>query len=58
MRPTYLVTVTTSYQLDAVDADDAADRAEADGRVLDQHVDAEAAYGYLVRDGLTRTVRP
>ena len=41
MRPTYLVTVTTTYELDAVDADDAVDRADEDGRVLDQQHDAE-----------------
>ena len=38
---TYLVSITTTYRLDAVDADDAIERADDDGRVLDQHIHAE-----------------
>lgn len=54
-RP-YLVTITTTYRVDAVDADDAADRAEAHGRVRDQdhHVEPDGWPATWNRDGLHR----
>ena len=54
-RP-YLVTVTYAYRVDAVNADDAADRAELDGRLIDAvtEVEPDAWPATWVRDGLTR----
>lgn len=54
-RP-YLVTITTTYRVDAADADDAADRADVEGRMLDQelHVEPDGWPVTWTRDGLHR----
>ena len=59
-RP-YLVTITTTYHVDAADADDAVERADDVGRLADMAVDVEPlawpetwTRDYLHRRGVAR----